>query len=417
MNKNNMYKRIEEHVRALFAEKFNPALVFHSLKHTETVVARTKEIAGHYDLSESEMLTVFTAAWFHDTGHLFTEPVGHEAKSVEIMKSFMTANFADVELINKIEQCILATKMPRNPSNLLQEIICDADTYHLGTKDFKLTNKGAMQEVKLRTGKLDKFDFNEKTIEMLQTHRFYTTYCKDLLSKTKEKNMKKLKKKQVEIDNKEAPVSATPGIAASLSNIEKDKSGLMSKGIQTMLRLTSENHLKLSDMADNKANILISVNSIIISIILSVLLQKLQVAPYLTVPTVIFLIVSVTTIVISILATRPKIVGGTFTHQDIIEKKTNLLFFGNFHQASFEEYNVAMRNMMVDTDYLYGSLIKDIYHLGTVLGRKYKLIRLAYNIFMIGIVFSVIAFAIAVSLNHVTPASTPTVTNGTGSPF
>ncbi len=49
----------------------------------------------------------------------------------------------------------------------------------------------------------------------------------------------------------------------------------MSKGIQTMLRLTSENHLKLSDMADHKANILISVNAIIISVILGVLLRKL----------------------------------------------------------------------------------------------------------------------------------------------
>ncbi len=84
----------------------------------------------------------------------------------------------------------------------------------------------------------------------------------------------------------------------------------MSKGIQTMLRLTSENHLKLSELADHKANILISVNSIIISVILSVLLRKLQEDAYLTIPTIIFLIVAVTTIVISILSTRPNISGG-----------------------------------------------------------------------------------------------------------
>jgi len=50
---------------------------------------------------------------------------------------------------------------------------------------------------------------------------------------------------------------------------------------------------------------------------------------------------------------------------------------------------------MKDPDYLYGTLIKDIYQLGVVLGRKYKLVHLAYNIFMIGIIISVIAFAIA----------------------
>lgn len=171
---------------------------------------------------------------------------------------------------------------------------------------------------------------------------------------------------------------------------------LPTKGIQTMLRLTSSNHLELSELADHKANILISVNSIIISVILGVLFRKLQDEPYLTLPSIIFLLVSVSTIVIAILATRPKVSGGTFTDEDVINRKTNLLFFGNFHKASFDQYNEAMRRMMRDPNYLYGSLIKDIYQLAVVLGRKYKLIRLAYNIFMFGIIISVLSFAIAI---------------------
>ena len=222
--------------------------------------------------------------------------------------------------------------------------------------------------------------------------------------------MKKLQKKIVVQEEQENQPEV-----GTLSGLEKDKSGLMSKGIQTMLRLTSENHLKLSDMADHKANILISVNAIIISVILGVLLRKLDEEPYLTIPTIIFLLVAVTTIVISILATRPKISGGTFTPEDIAQKKTNLLFFGNFHKATYEQYNAAMREMMLDTDYLYGSLIKDIYYLAVVLGRKYRLIRLAYNIFMIGIIVSVLAFAFAAFIYH--GESFGTVSNGTGSPL
>jgi prolipoprotein diacylglyceryltransferase len=99
---------------------------------------------------------------------------------------------------------------------------------------------------------------------------------------------------------------------------------------------------------------------------------------------------------VAILATRPKLGGGTFTNEDVINRKTNLLFFGNFHKAPFDQYNEAMRKMMRDPNYLYGSLINDIYQLAVVLGRKYKLIRLAYNIFMFGIVVAVIAFAIAI---------------------
>ncbi len=194
----------------------------------------------------------------------------------------------------------------------------------------------------------------------------------------------------------------------------KATNNLTTKGIQTMLRLTSENHMKLSDMADGKANILISVNAIIISVILSVLLRRLQTDTYLTIPTIIFLTSSVCTIVVAILATRPKISLGIFSDEDIDNKKTNLLFFGNFYKSSMEDYEKAMSKMMVDTEYLYGSLIKDIYQLGVVLARKYRLIRWAYNIFMFGIIISVIAFAIAAIFSD---GADGVITNAQGMPL
>jgi hypothetical protein len=325
------------------------------------------------------------------------------------MKEFMNEYAADEQLVAKVEECILATRPPCKHSSLLLQIICDADTYHIGTKEFKNTNKLVWEEHKANADAMNEKEWNGKTIELLSTHQFYTKYCKDLLDKRKKKNMKKLNRKGEEKEKEEVDK------ALILSEMGKDKSGMMSKGIQTMLRMTSNNHLRLSDMADSKAHILISVNAIIISVILSVLLRRLEEVPYLTIPTIIFLLQAVTTIVISIIATRPKVSGGIFTSQDILEKKTNLLFFGNFYKTSFEEYNVAMREMMNDTDYLYGSLIKDIYTLGTVLGRKYKLIRLAYNIFMIGIIVSVLAFGIAFFFFGSTAGST--ITPATGSPF
>lgn len=172
--------------------------------------------------------------------------------------------------------------------------------------------------------------------------------------------------------------------------------------------------MKLSDMADGKANILISVNSIIISVIITVLLRRLQESPYLTIPTAIFLSFTLGTIIISILATRPKVTEGTFSDQDIIDKKTNLLFFGNFHKTSLETYEKAMQKMMNEPDYLYGSLVKDIYQQGVVLARKFKLIRLAYNIFMVGIIISVFAFAFAVYFGIPTDG---VITNATASPL
>jgi hypothetical protein len=153
----------------------------------------------------------------------------------------------------------------------------------------------------------------------------------------------------------------------------------------------------LSGIADSKANILLSVNAIIISIALSILIPKLD-SPknvHLMIPTFIMLMSSVTTIIFAILSTRPKVTKGVFSRQDIENQKVNLLFFGNFYKMPLEEYQWAMNEMMKDKDYLYNSMIKDLYYLGVVLEKKYRLLRLTYNFFMIGIIVSVIAFVIA----------------------
>lgn len=379
-----IYKKTESYVTEMFEKSTVSGLFFHNLHHTQVVVHRVKEIAAHYDLSEREMLILFIAAWFHDIGYLFTGETGHEEKGAEMVRSFLLENLNDPEMTEEIAGCILATRHPRNPTTLLQEILCDADTYHLGTKDFKETNKEVFKEISLKESNIEKGDWNERAYKFLKSHRYYTAYCRNLLDEKKRQNMKKIK------NTKEKD-----SIAGKPLELD-EKNNLTTKGIQTMLRLTSSNHMELSSMADHKANILISVNSIIISVILGVLFRKLEEEPYLTIPSIIFLSVSVSTIVIAILATRPKLGGGTFTSDDVIHKKTNLLFFGNFHRAPYEQYNEAVRKMMKDPNYLYGSLIYDIYQLAVVLGRKYRLIRIAYNIFMFGIVISVIAFAIAI---------------------
>lgn len=412
MDYHNIYKKVEGFVTELFEKNQTDNLVFHTLEHTEKVVERAREIAQQYQLSEQEQFILYSAAWFHDTGHLFVDPSSHEIKSVELMRDFLSRHVDDEEMLRQISDCIMATRMPRNPQTLLEQIICDADTYHLGTKEFKTTNKQIKKEYELRKAPAPHGGWKKGSLDFIESHTFYTDYSKNLLDEGKKQNIKNLKKK---VNNKDEDAS-TPATINSTSIFgdadAKDKKGgddkqqkLLSRGIQTMLRLTSDNHLELSGMADGKANILISVNSIIISVILTVLLRRLEVDTYLTIPTIIFLAFSVATIIIAILATRPKVSMGTFSREDIITKKTNLLFFGNFHKASLEEYEWGMSQMMRDQDYLYGALIKDIHQLGVVLGRKYKLIRLAYNVFMVGIIVSVLAFSLAVLIFNASEAT------------
>lgn len=380
------------YVKGLFQTYQQPFLLYHNIDHTESVVEHTVEIAAQYNLAIHDMNVLQVAAWFHDTGHLFADLSIHEEKSVALMRDFMEMHAFDEAFINEIAGCILATRMPHEPKGLLQEIICDADTYHFGTQAFKRTNQIIHKEYKLRQLPIKTIDWERNTVEMLERHHFFTPYCQVKLADGKQRNLDRARKK---LRHTAQEVTIMPKREQSLSPAEKQTNSLVNRGIQTMLRITSENHLELSSMADGKANILISVNAIIISVILSILVRKLEVEPYLTIPTLLFLGFSVSTIVIAILATRPKITEGTFSREDVLSKQTNLLFFGNFHRSTLEDYEWAMGVLMKDKEYLYNSLVRDIYYLGVILGRKYRLIRLAYTVFMIGIVVSVVAFLVA----------------------
>lgn len=182
----------EKYVTDLFTRLASVYLVYHNLSHTERVVIHAMEIADYYELDENDRFVLSMAAWFHDTGHLVADIESHEDAGVHLMKSFLTDKNIDAVLIDKIAQCIMATKYPPVPQSLLEEIICDADTYHFGTEDFAITDDLIKKELQLRTNK--KYThWCEDTLRLLQTHRFFTTYCRNKLNKGKEANIERLR--------------------------------------------------------------------------------------------------------------------------------------------------------------------------------------------------------------------------------
>jgi hypothetical protein len=173
------------------------------------------------------------------------------------------------------------------------------------------------------------------------------------------------------------------------------------KGIETMFRVSLRNHISLSQIADDKANTLISVNAIILSIVLSALFPKLDSNPWLLYPGISLILVSITTIIMATLSTIPKTSQGVITEEDVKNKRGNLLFFGNFHKMSLKEYEWGVGELMKDGKYLYSSLTRDLYFLGLVLNRKYRLLRYGYFTFVIGLVLSIALFLWSVA--YMTP--------------
>jgi hypothetical protein len=156
--------------------------------------------------------------------------------------------------------------------------------------------------------------------------------------------------------------------------------------------------MALSQIADNKANIMLSINAIIVSIVLTSLIPKLDNNTFLIWPSVLLLTVCVVSIIFATISTIPKVTSGTSSLQAVRERKVNLLFFGNFYNLDLDDYIFGMKDMMQDDEYLYETLMKDLYFLGKVLNKKYKYLRVCYSVFMVGIILSVLAYLASFAL-------------------
>lgn len=389
-------QEVEQYASGILKKEISEQFVYHDYNHTHRVVQACELIGKECGLSDDDLSLVTIAAWFHDTGYK-NGCVRHEEGSASLATEFLEEKGFPQDQIDKVTGCIMATQMPQNPGNLLEEVICDADLYHLACPDYNEMASKMHKEVELMKGiTIDDASWNEMNYRFFKDHEYFTDFGKAKLQPVKDENLKVIKKAQKQrkkAQNKEKEYVAK--LEAQVAKLEAKVALKPDRGIETMFRTTSKNHLDLSSMADNKANIMISVNTILISVVVTVLIRKLNEYPNLVLPTLLLILVCLVTIVLSILATRPNVSSGVFEDEDVKNKKANLLFFGNFHGMDLKRYEWGMKEMMKDGDYLYGSLIRDIYFLGKVLGKKYRLLRAAYTTFMIGFVVSILAFVIA----------------------
>jgi hypothetical protein len=159
-----------------------------------------------------------------------------------------------------------------------------------------------------------------------------------------------------------------------------------------MYRTTYRTHTNLSSMADSKANLMLSVNAIVISIVVSNMIPKLGENSRLILPTILLTLTCLGSMIYATLSTRPKVTEGNTTREMIKGRKVNLLFFGNFHNMNLEDFQWGVNEMLRDSDFLYSSMSRDLYFLGIVLAKKYKYLSICYNIFMYGLIISVLSF-------------------------
>ena len=321
--------KTEKYIFSLLTKELHHDFLYHNLSHTQRVVNAVKELIVGENISEVDANILLLAAWFHDAGYA-KGCENHEESSVRIATNFLHEYNMDESIIDAVNALIRVTKMGAEPDTLLEKIIRDADMIHLAKKSFTDISDLLKEELNLIHDKTyDESEWIEENIQFLaNTHHYHTHYAQENWQYGKDKNLAQLFKQRKKIQQETRKESTKH----EELKLKKQKAKTPERGIETMFRVTLRNHITLSNIADTKANILLSVNAIIISLALSSLLPKLDNPSnqYLIVPTVIFIAFTVASIVLSILATRPNVTEGKFSRKDVEDKKVNLLFFGNF---------------------------------------------------------------------------------------
>jgi hypothetical protein len=271
----------------------------------------------------------------------------------------------------------------------VEEVLCDAVASFMASPEYLAQ---AEKQVKATTGKkMDYYEWLNSQKEQFKKHTFFTKYAHQTFAEGKEKNRKLLKSRQQSLVKDNTELEAMWDENRKLKkDLEKEKEQKASKGIETMFRTTMASHLQLSMMADNKANLMISINAIIASIMISSFVRNFAEVPHLIIPTVMLTMVCIGTIVFAILSTRPNIKSPS-----VPKENPDILFFGDFVHLSPDLYQQGMRNIMRNHEQLYNSMISNLYLQGKVLAKKYRLLKVSYNIFMVGFALVLLTYAIA----------------------
>ncbi|MEG0931858.1 HD domain-containing protein, partial [Algoriella sp.] len=297
--------KIENYVFNLFKDNLSLDFTYHNFMHTVKVVEAIKILCTNEQILVETQEQLIVAGWFHDTGYTKTVQ-GHEDESAKIASEYLKSiNFSE-DFIANVVAYILSTKINYTPRNIEESIIKDADNYHLGQEEYPKISELLRDEIaKVCEKEFSDYEWNlENRNFFLNVHHFYTDSAKDLWQKGKENNLIYTQNKIKEIEL----IGDVPN-KFELKKKKNDKMQQPDRGVDTLFRVTLNNHTRLSDIADSKANILLSVNAIVISIALSTLIPKLATPKneYLLLPSIVMLFSSVVSIVFAILATKPNV--------------------------------------------------------------------------------------------------------------
>jgi len=375
-------------VRKFYDEHQDARLVFHNYQLAHQTAALVVEIAQADHISAEETEVAALAAWFLPLG--FTLDYRHplNASLQEMGRFFLIHPYPDAQRI-KVVQTLQTIGNTQTPASAEERLLNDA--FFIAAYLIDSENRSALLKLEwklVEKREFKKMDWLELRIQQLlkiklQKHYSKLTYepqlAQQLLALTEEQS--KAEKKQIKKGDK--------------TRFQYAEEPDTARQAQSFFRINYRNHINLSSIADNKANIMISVNAILISVMISFLSYRNAAAtnPMILLPVVIFLVTGLASLIFAVLSARPKVTNlNSKTGLSKTEIVRNVVFFGNFVPLSVDDYEEAMDTVFRNSELYIGNLTRDLYFLGKVLDKKYRFLTASYNIFMVGFVATVITF-------------------------
>ncbi len=375
----------------LFNQKNDPRLVFHTYRQTLEIARAVNSLAQANGLTEQEWGMAELASWFINVGYLF-DYQNPMPKSLELAQKFFDAHHFLPEKQASILHLLKAVFSDQPPKTAESQVLSDAiRAVHFGERFFENVPLMRLERELLLNQQYSIEEWNQYQMQLLLGTRFFTSDAKVNFEPLVANHLVAIKGR---MEKKKGKESATEGSQKKFKHLESKTS----VGTQTFFRTNYRTHINLSAIADNKANIMISVNAILISVVISIISYRnmTETMPGVLMPTLIFLVSGLASLIFAVLAARPKVTSIVNDGTPLEDAKKNIVFFGNFVNLKMEKYEELMDEVFNDSELLYGNMTRDLYHLGKVLDKKYRYLSLSYNVFMVGFIATVMTFLVVV---------------------
>ena len=319
-----------KYLKKHFKRNIPIAYKFHQYAYFKRVVKTAKKIAKGVNLSDEQTEILLLANWFRYAG-ITKQYEDYQPISIAMAEEFLKAKSYPEEKIKKVIDLIMSTASTEKATGKLAEITYDASVAYMGKKNFSRdSNSLRVEQEEVFEKKIKNKAWSEKEYDKLVKAHFYTEYANEKYQDRLADNIQN-QRKLIE--------------KAKRASIRKKTGKEFGRGIDTLYRTSYRNHINLSSIADGKANMMISINTIILSAIVTLMATGMSFSGVFSfahfrymVPIIILLVSVLISAIFAVLSARPSVTEHSISNEDILGRKKSVLFFGNFITMQKQEF-------------------------------------------------------------------------------